>query len=188
VEATEMTKSDTYPATELSIRRATVADARTIADIVVRGWQAAYRGLMPADFLGGLSVTSREVAWRSMLEGDVDGLTPAWIAERDCRAVGFVSGGPPRDDDVPLPAAELYALYVLPEAWRRGVGRSLLTTAVEHLRTRGAATLTLWVLEDNRPGRAFYEAMGWRPDGARQSLEVAGLSVTEIRYRLPPQS
>jgi GNAT superfamily N-acetyltransferase len=180
-----MTKSHTDPATKLSIRRATVADARAIADLVVRGWQAAYRDLMPADFLGGLSVPSREVAWRSMLEGDVDGLTPAWIAERNGRAVGFVSVGPPRDDEVPLPAAEVYALYVLPEAWRGGVGRSLLTTAVEYLRTRGAALLTLWVLEDNGPGRAFYEVMGWEPDGARQPLEMAGFSVTEVRYRLP---
>jgi GNAT superfamily N-acetyltransferase len=86
---------------------------------------------------------------------------------------------------VPLPAAEVYALYVLPEAWRGGVGRSLLTTAVEYLRTRGAALLTLWVLEDNGPGRAFYEVMGWEPDGARQPLEMAGFSVTEVRYRLP---
>jgi GNAT superfamily N-acetyltransferase len=173
------------PETELRVRRAAVADARTIAEIGVKGWQAAYRGILPGDFLDDLSVASREIAWRSLLESDLEDMTPAWIVERDDGPVGFASGGPPRDEDVPLPAAEVYALYVLPQVWRRGVGRALLTAAIKHWRSRGAETLTLWVLEDNARGRAFYEAMGWLPDGSRQPLEMGGFSVTEIRYRLP---
>jgi GNAT superfamily N-acetyltransferase len=169
---------------ELRIRRATLDDARTIAEITVKGWQAAYRGIMPGDFLDGLSVAAREKAWRSMLQSDRDDMTPAWIAERDGRAVGFVSSGPPRDDDVLLPAAEVFALYVVPEAWRGGVGRALIAAAVDHWQRRGAATLTLWVLEDNARARAFYEASGWRPDGASQPIEIGGFSVIEVRYRL----
>jgi GNAT superfamily N-acetyltransferase len=166
------------------VRRAVPADARAIAELTVRGWQAAYRGLMPNEFLGGLSVAGREAAWREMLDRDTDGGVPAWLAERDGRAVGFVSSGPPRDEDVPLPSAEVYAIYVSPEAWRRGIGRSLLDRAIACWRERGATQLALWVLEGNAPARAFYEAMGWRPDGARQQLRIAGTSLAEIRYRL----
>jgi GNAT superfamily N-acetyltransferase len=119
-----------------------------------------------------------------MLDRDTDGGVPAWLAERDGRAVGFVSSGPPRDEDVPLPSAEVYAIYVSPEAWRRGIGRSLLDRAIACWRERGATQLALWVLEGNAPARAFYEAMGWRPDGARQQLRIAGTSLAEIRYRL----
>jgi GNAT superfamily N-acetyltransferase len=167
------------------VRRALPADARAIAEVTVRGWQAAYRGLMPAEFLDGLSVSGREVAWREMLDRDADGV-PAWLAERNGRGLGFVSSGPPRDADVPLPGAEVYAVYVLPEEWRTGIGRCLLETAVGHWRSHGATTLVLWVLEGNGPARAFYQAMGWEPDGGRQQLEIAGTSLAEIRYRLGP--
>ena len=102
----------------IRIRRALPADARAIAEVAVRGWQTAYRGLMPDEFLAGLSVAGRAAAWREMLDRDADGGIPAWLAERDGRAVGFVSSGPPRDEDVPLPGAEVYAIYVLPEEWR----------------------------------------------------------------------
>jgi GNAT superfamily N-acetyltransferase len=166
------------------VRRALPADARAIAEVAVRGWQTAYRGLMPDDFLAGLSVAGREAAWRDMLDCDTDGGVLAWLAERDGRAVGFVSSGPPRDKDMPLPGAELYAIYVLTEEGRSGIGRALLQTAAAHWRERGATQLGLWVLESNAPARAFYGAMGWRPDGARQQLEIAGTSLAEIRYRL----
>jgi GNAT superfamily N-acetyltransferase len=173
------------------VRSAAVADARAIAEIVVRGWRAAYRGILPDDFLDGLSVDAREIAWRMRLAGGAEGGGPVWVAELDAKAIGFVSTGPPRDEDmqpshrlgVPT-GAEIHAIYVAPEAWRKGAGRALLTTAVDHWRGGDVAILVLWVLEENDVGRAFYEAMGWRPDGARQLLDLGGLAVPEVRYRL----
>jgi GNAT superfamily N-acetyltransferase len=171
---------------EVLIRRATPGDARAIAEVVVAGWQAAYRGLMPNDFLDSLSVAGREAVWAEVLTRDADGGAPAWLALIDGRAVGFVSSGPPRDDDVPRPAAEIYAIYVVPAAWRQGVGRDLLEAATNHWRDIGTDALVLWVLEDNDPARRFYEALGWRPDGGRQLLEIAGTRLFEIRYRRRP--
>jgi len=100
------------------------------------------------------------------------------------RVVGLVSAGPPRDEDVAAPAAEVYAVYVHPDEQRHGIGRALLQTAVAHLRQHGATDLVLWVFERNPRARTFYEVMGWRPDGGRQALELAGASPVEIRYRL----
>jgi ribosomal protein S18 acetylase RimI-like enzyme len=165
------------------VRRAGPADARAMAEVRVRGWQAAYSGILPDDFLAGLTVAAGEAAWRAWLE-DAEGGLPAWVAERAGKVAGFVSSGPPRDDDVPLPAAEVYALYVLPQLWRHGLGRALLETATEFWRARGAETTVLWVFRDNAPARAFYEAQGWQPDGGRQELELAGASAIEVRYRL----
>ena len=169
----------------LSVRRASPADARAIAEIGVLGWRAAYRGILPGGFLASMSVDAREVAWRSMLESDEEGLAPSWVAELDARVIGFVATGPPRDDDVPLPAAEVYALYVLPAAWRAGAGGALLDTAVSYWRPQGVAELVLWVLAKNRRARAFYESQGWRPDGTNQPIDIGGTIATEVRYRLP---
>jgi GNAT superfamily N-acetyltransferase len=168
----------------LLIRRAAAPDARAIAEIGVRSWQAAYRGILPDGFLSGMSVAAREIAWQSLLESDADGGAPAWVAERDGRVIGFVASGPPRDEDVPLPAAEVYAIYVMPEAWRGGAGTALLAGSVDHWAVHGATTLVLWVLEANSRGRAFYEARGWLPDGHRQEIDFGGFTTPEIRYRL----
>ena len=148
------------------------------------GWQTAYHDILPRDFLAGLSVDAREVAWRMMLESDGQEAAPAWVAERAGVVVGFVATGPPRDEDVPLPGAEIYAIYVLPESWRGGAGRALLATAVDHWQARGATTLVLWVLEANARGRGFYEALGWSPDGARQHIDLDVFSAPELRYHL----
>jgi GNAT superfamily N-acetyltransferase len=169
--------------TELLIRRAGPADARAIAEVTVAGWQAAYRGILPDDFLDSLRVDARETAWRSMLESDVGGGTPAWVAERAGRIVGFVSSGPPRDEDVPLPAAEIFALYVRPESWRQGLGTALLEVARDHWRAGGAQAVVLWVFEPNLRARSFYEATGWQLDGSRQELQLSGTSAIEVRYR-----
>ena len=176
--------------TPFVIRRAVPDDARAIAEIGVVGWQAAYRDLLPGDFLAGLRVDPREIAWRARLESDDDGGAPSWVAEDGGAVVGFVASGPPRDEDLApaaaenAVAAEIYAIYVLPERWRSGAGRALLGTAVDEWRRRGATTLVLWVLEENAGGRAFYEVMGWHPDGRRQTLDLGGIEVQEIRYRL----
>lgn len=167
----------------LVVRRAGPADARGIAEVVVAGWQTAYRGILPDEFLDSLRVEAREAAWREMLARDVDGDAPAWVAEREGRVVGFVSSGPPRDEDVALPAAEIYAIYVLPQSWRQTLGRTLMDTAVAHWQAGGATTLTLWVFEANERARAFYDTMGWRPDGGRQQLQLGGFAASEIRYR-----
>jgi RimJ/RimL family protein N-acetyltransferase len=72
---------------------------------------------------------------------------------------------------------------VAPEHWRRGVGRTLLRAAIDELSAEGAGDVTLWVLEGNRVAERFYEAMGFRLDGAEQRRPITG-GATERRYRL----
>jgi ribosomal protein S18 acetylase RimI-like enzyme len=167
-----------------TVRRAGPDDARAIAETGVIGWRSAYRGLLSDEYLDGMSVDSRDVAWRQRLESDPDGLAPAWVGEAGGRVVAFVSGGPPRDDDIAPPAAEIYAIYLRPEAWRQGLGTALMDTATAHFRANGATYLVLWVFETNARARSFYEALGWVPDGGRQVLLVGGVRATEVRYRL----
>lgn len=166
------------------VRRASTADAHAIARISVLGWQTAYRGFLPEDFLAGLSVEPRAVAWETRLDSEAGDDAPAWVAVRDGRVAGYLSSGPRRDDDAPLGAAEVYSIYVLPEEWRSGAGSALLNAATAHWLERDVTTLLLWFFEANSAARAFYEAMGWRPDGARREIDLDGFSVWEVRYRL----
>jgi len=167
------------------VRPADVSDARSIAEVTLAAWRAAYRGILPDELLNLLRIEPREIAWSELLGGE-GGAPPVWVAESGGTVQGFVSCGPARDEDVPLPASEVYALYVRPESWRRGIGRALLETALDHCLETGATTDVLWVLEANARARDFYEAMGWAPDGARRRFEEA-LPVIEVRYRLMPE-
>lgn len=55
-------------------------------------------------------------------------------------------------------------LFVATVARRHGVAKVLLTAAVEHARSLGAASLSLSTALDNAPAQALYESLGWRCD------------------------
>jgi GNAT superfamily N-acetyltransferase len=59
----------------------------------------------------------------------------------------------------------LDGLYVLPEWWSRGVGRSLHDEVLERQRAAGIQRCQLWVLERNDRARRFYERLGWTENG-----------------------
>jgi ribosomal protein S18 acetylase RimI-like enzyme len=162
----------------VQIRRARLEDAAAIAAVHVRTWQSAYEHVFGAERLAGLDLAAREgLARRFATDPGQD----AFVAEDDDgRIVGFVATGPPEEEGE---ERELYAIYVLPEAWGTEAGSGLMRAAVEALRARGAADAILWVLDDNPRARRFYEREGWYADGSAES-EYLGLTVPLVRYRL----
>jgi GNAT superfamily N-acetyltransferase len=163
------------------VRPARVDDAEAIAGVHVRSWQAAYVGIVPQQILDRLSVERRLASWRTTIEDD--GKERVWVVEDEGRVRGFASIGPARDEDLVEGSGELYAIYVEPESWSRGVGRTLFQAATDDLRDRRFGPLVLWVLTDNARGRALYEAAGWRPDGSSRVLDFDGTPIEELRYR-----
>ena len=162
----------------MQIRRARVEDAASIAAVHVRTWQAAYEHVFGAERLAGLDLSAREgLARHYATDDDYD----AFVAEDDGRIVGFVSTGAPEDEAAEQ--REVFAIYVLPDAWGTGAATALLDSAVEAMRGRGAADAILWVLDDNPRARHFYEREGWHADGSAES-EYLGLTVPLVRYRI----
>lgn len=161
----------------MSVRRAEPADAREIAEVHVRTWQAAYRHAFPAEVLDSLSVDDREDLARRLLARWSEVI---WVAEAEGRIVGFAAVGPSRTED---DTGELYAIYVLPEAWGTGAASRLMAEAKAWFAQEGYATAMLWVLADNPRARRFYEREGWRVEGERVDT-VYGVEVEEALYRL----
>lgn len=164
------------------IRRALEEDARAIAEVHVRVWRHAYRELLPAELLAGLSVDARERWWKSQIALLPEERRP-WLAEEGGEIAGFVSVGPSRDAEAGLSVGEVYAIYVTPECWDRGVGRTLLEHGVRDLFEHGYSEATLWVLARNVRARRFYEAAGWDADRTERVERFGGQDVTEVRYR-----
>jgi GNAT superfamily N-acetyltransferase len=165
------------------IREAVPKDARAIAEIHVRSWQAAYRGQLTDDYLDGLTVEDRLEQHRRSLEEPRAGWT-TWVVDEGSGPVGFAVTGPSEDADAGEHTGELYAIYLEPERLGTGTGRRLFEHAIEDLRSRGFDTVTLWVLETNERARRFYETAGWAHDGTVTSEHVDCEMRPTIRYRV----
>jgi ribosomal protein S18 acetylase RimI-like enzyme len=166
----------------LTIRRANSDDAASIAEIHVATWRAAYRGQMPDEILDKLDHSQRTCFWREVLSSEHD----VCVATVDSTIAGFCSLIPSRDsDDDPAKVAEIAALYVSAQNWRRGIGRSLCRHGLSIAAGCRYAAVTLWVLATNKSAIRFYEAIGFAPDGATKSeLDPTGFNFSEIRMRI----
>ncbi|PWJ06455.1 GNAT family N-acetyltransferase [Streptomyces sp. NWU49] len=164
------------------LRAMTADDCDRVAEIRVRGWQHAYRGLVPRPYLDGLDVAADAERHRArLLRGD--GGVVNLVAETDGGGLaGWAAFGPYRDGETRTGDAELYALYLLPESIGRGVGRALLAEAVRRCSAAGHGRMYLWVFEGNTRARRFYERAGFAADGAEEPFEVGGVAVPEVRY------
>ena len=157
-------------------------DAEGIAGVQIRGWQTAYRGLLPDELLDSFVIDESARQRRERLEAAPAG-ERSLVADDEGRVVGWVMSGPSRDTDQDGSFGEVYAIYVDPDVTSRGIGAALLDRALEILRTDGFAHASLWVLRNNARARAFYEREGWRPDGAEKVESLRGFELDEVRYR-----
>ncbi|GHG50269.1 N-acetyltransferase [Flavimobilis marinus] len=162
---------------DVTIRTATVADAADIAQVHVASWREAYAGIVPADYLAALDAEERRALWeRALARGEIT----TWLAVVDSRTVGFATLGPRRDEDAEPGDLEIYAMYLDPEAWGRGVARDLMRHSLAEV--PDGASLSLWVLGDNDRAQRFYRRHGFAPDGVERMEEYGDTYLVEVRY------
>jgi ribosomal protein S18 acetylase RimI-like enzyme len=167
------------------VRGAVPADAHAIATVTVQSWRAAYRGLLPDDVLAALSVGDREKRWSASLTAPPANtrVVVAAVAEA---VVGFAATGPPLvpEDRADPALGDLYALYLDPEFWRRGIGTRLHSAALDRLRSCGFTHAGLWVLDTNERALRFYDHVGWTDTGRTQlDHGPGGVELSERRLR-----
>ena len=166
----------------MRVRVASVEDAPGIARVHVDTWRTAYRGILPADFLNALSYEARTQRWcENLAQAGPQQFT--LVAEDDDAVVGFAGGGPERDG-MPGYDGEIYAVYVLAQHQRRGIGRQLMGVSARRLMDHGFGAAMLWALEANWRARAFYEALGGQFIG-RKAKVVADTPQIEVAYGWP---
>lgn len=163
---------------DVVIRSADVADATRIAQVHVASWKSAYSSVLPAKYLDSLDPADRISQWEQILDS---GRGTVLVAEGDGRLLGFASYGPSRDEDAEDEDLELYAIYLDPEAWGRGVARDLMRTVLAGV--PDGVPMSLWVLADNERAHHFYRRHGFALDGVERIDDIADIPVTEVRFR-----
>jgi ribosomal protein S18 acetylase RimI-like enzyme len=159
------------------IRPATLEDATAIARVHVASWQSTYRGMLPDEFLASLSETGYAERWKRVIG---DGSSKVYVAEDGGEVVGFASGGRERAGETGY-TGELYAIYVIDAAQRRGFGRELVRATVAGLRELGLDDMIIWVLRDNQPARSFYERLGGVYVRG-QPITIGSVTLEEVSY------
>src|SRR5215471_21854719 len=131
------------PYLRMLLRAAESADAMPVAQVHVRSWQSAYRGLLPDEYLDQLRPEDRAARYDFATR---DPQRPQTIVAVEAGAIrGFATTAPSRDADL-AEYGELGALYVDPDYWGRGIGMALVSAARDRLAGLGFENALLWVL------------------------------------------
>ncbi len=149
-------------------------DALAVSRVYAASWRAAYRRIVPQAFLDEMA----EDRWCGFLTG---GGAESLLLLDGQRLAGTAAYGPARQTET-AGCGEVISLYLLPDCWGRGLGKVLLEAALERLREMGCREASLWVLEENRRARAFYERQGFSLSGAALDCEIGGKELREVRY------
>lgn len=167
---------------EVVVRPARPEDAPRLAEIHVVGWQQAYAGLLPSEYLDALTPQDRLPRWQEYLAdpgSDPSAGTAVLVAEIDGETVGFAMFGPDRDGLIG--AGELFSLYVDPPRWGTGAGYALSHAIDARLDAAGIEIVRLWVLEGNARAVAAYERYGYVATGTRR--HDPEFDVHDLEYR-----
>jgi L-amino acid N-acyltransferase YncA len=153
------------------VRRASVEDARSVAQVHVIAWQETYASLLAPGELDDLPVEPRAVRWAGLIAGEQ---VRVWVATASGQTIGWASVGPGRGRDAPRDR-ELEGLYLLADYYGSGAGQALLDAAIAD------SPAFLWVAERNPRATAFYQRNGFELDGARQTHPLVHTPIDVVR-------
>lgn len=160
---------------DLEIRYIAKSDDRlAISRVYEESWKYAYRGIVPKDYLDHIP----EGQWASHIElEDRKNL----VMVKDGIIIGTSGFGKSRMAEM-NDFGEIISLYFLPEYMGMGYGRLLLQAAVGELKKMGFDKVFLWVLEENRNARSFYERCGFAQTECYLFSDIGGKKLKEVQY------
>ncbi len=160
------------------IRKATIDDAPDIVAVNIKSWQQAYTRLIPVDILSNLSGKDRLQRWQA---GFKDNRFHCFLEERDSRIIGYSCHGKYRDENISPACGEINSIYLLKEYWGSGIGSSLLSGSLSHLKSLHFEKCFIWVLENNDRAIKFYQHHEFQFDGETKLRKIEGFKLVEQR-------
>lgn len=149
-------------------------DRNAVSRIYEKSWRAAYRGIIPQDYLDAIP----RGRWVKNLD------IPGWhtlVCVQDREYIGTSSFCRSRFARYP-DAGEVISIYLLPEYYGKGYGGPLLEAALAGLKAQGFTDAFLWVLEENARARHFYEKHGFSCTDEYMDASIGGKVLREVRY------
>ena len=135
----------------IKIRNMQLTDIEAVAHVVTKSWHATYEGIIPRHIQNRFL----EMAYsKEMLKQRCE-KTPVYVATEHENIIGFANFSNVKKDG----EVELSAIYLLPEAWGKGIGSQLLAYGIEQL---SPSAIYINVEAENEVGKQFYVARNFQ--------------------------
>lgn len=162
----------------MNIRNMDIMDISFVVDINIQMWRKTYKEIINEEVFV-MREKNREISINIIKEKLESKDNFYKVVSIDNKIVGFISYGKNRDmgeDNL----GEIYAIYILEEFHKKGIGKKLLSYAKDDLKEKGYSSLVIWTLEENK-NREFYEKIGGKEFSNRQ-IDIFGQKIKEIGY------
>jgi GNAT superfamily N-acetyltransferase/predicted nuclease of restriction endonuclease-like (RecB) superfamily len=166
---------------KIIIRESTLSDASEVAAIHVKAWQESYKNIIEEHYLQNISFSDR-LELRNKILNNNDPNQIHWVAVYEEKIIGFCDAGPAFENTADY-FGEIYAIYLLEEFKRCGIGQRLLQAAHKFLSQKKLLPYVAWVLKDNPSGCAFYKKNGGILSGEKIE-EIGNKLYSEVAYIL----
>jgi ribosomal protein S18 acetylase RimI-like enzyme len=156
---------------EINIRSANASDLSALVAIFRDCWNISYANLLPEDVRSAMTVDAATELWKGAVESHPDRTT--LVIEVEGEVAGMARIG--KDPEEPT-RGHLLSLYISPRFAGKGLGKSLLTSALDSLVNDGFSELSLWVFKDNVTAKSLYEKLNFHPNGRER---------VDARWKIP---
>jgi ribosomal protein S18 acetylase RimI-like enzyme len=167
--------------TTFEVRPATLRDAKNIAELHNATFREAFKALISEAEIPAMPLEKRQAYWREAIEYSEP---QVHVALDDDKIVGFVGFDRSRDKGTPPTMGEIWAIYVNPAYWGKGVGLALWDAAREGLMEEGCTHVSLWVPIANERALRFHELAGFKREMASaKTVPIGAVRIEEIRLK-----
>lgn len=161
----------------IKIRQAEYEDLIGLASIQIRSWRNAFNNILSDSTLNKYTYLDKCLKILENIYNSNKGyFYIASINENPCAELFW------RKCTESEHAAEIVSLHSIPECWGQGVGKAIIDKATDDIFNSGLKTVYLWVFEQNKRARRFYEKCGFIADGATR-ISIYD-NAAEVRYTL----
>lgn len=145
-----------------------------ISNIYENSWKYTYKDIIPKDYLNSIPTGQ----WANNInKSNRNNL----VLIEDGMLIGTAGFGKSRWEQY-SDYGEIVSIYFLPEYIGKGYGRLLLNRCIEELKQCGFHKVLLWVLEENRRARDFYENNGFVCSEVFMDDNIGGKDLREVMY------
>jgi len=167
--------------TTFKVRPATLRDAKAIAELHNSSIREAFKSMLGDTPPPLTPLDKRQAYWREAIEYAEPQVQ---VALDDDKIIGFVGFDRSRDKGTPPTMGEIWAIYVAPSHWDKGVGLALWDAAREGLMEEGCANVSVWLPLANERVLRFHELAGFKREmNTAKTVQVGAVKIEEIRLK-----
>ena len=138
----------------MNIREANAEDMELIANLYVMNWKKTYVGLLPDNFLNGLTVNDGINKWQEYLTKEKHRIFVAYENEN------FLGFSACKEDEELKNCLYLDSLHVSESSRGKGVGTKLINTVGSYAYIKGYEHMSICIVKGNDNAKRIYKKMG----------------------------